>query len=208
MSISVLICDDDSLIRESLKIILSMDKDLNVVSICKNGIEATDYCLNNQVDVALLDIRMPKLNGVEATKKIFDNTSTKIIILTTFDEDEYISSALKNGAKGYLLKSNSPDTIINTIKVVHNGNGVIENKIIDRLVSTSSNLFSKTCRDIFSRRELEIIELIADGLSNREISEKLFITEGTVKNYITNILTKTNLKHRTQIAVYYLKGEL
>ena len=208
MSIKVLICDDDALIRESLKIILSMDEELNVVHICKNGMEAVNYCYNNPVDVALLDVRMPKLNGVEATKEISNRTSTKVMILTTFDEDEYISSALKNGAKGYLLKSNSPDTIINTIKVVHTGSGVVENGIIDKLLSNISTVSPNRSMNTFSKREIEIIESIAEGLSNKDISEKLYISEGTVKNYITSILTKTNLKHRTQIAVYYLKGKI
>lgn len=208
MSINVLICDDDALIRESLKIILSMDDNLKVVNVCENGMDAVNYCCNNSVDVALLDVRMPKLDGVAATKEISNRTSTKIIILTTFDEDEYITSALKNGAKGYLLKSNSPDTIINTIKIVHTGSGVIENRIIDKLISKFSPLTSNHNIDSFSKREIEVIKLIAEGLSNREISEKLYISEGTVKNYITSILTKTNLKHRTQIAVSYLKGEI
>lgn len=208
MSIKILICDDDALIRESLKIILSMDEELNVVHVCENGLEAVKYCCNNSVDVALLDVRMPKLNGVETTKEICKVTSTKVIILTTFDEDEYISSSLRNGAKGYLLKSNSPNTIINTIKVVHNGSDVVENGIIDKLLSKTSPVCPNPNMNNFSKREVEIIESIAEGLSNKEISEKLYISEGTVKNYITNILTKTNLKHRTQIAVYYLKGKI
>ena len=207
MSINLLIADDDSLIRESLKIIIGLDQEFNVLTCVENGKEAIEYCLNNQVDVALLDIRMPIVNGVEAVKEISLKTSTKCLILTTFDEDEYINAAVRYGAKGYILKNNTPDKIKAAIKVVYSGNMVIQEGIIDKVLKgIDSDNSSKLNRNLFTEREIGIMEAIADGLSNKEISARLFISEGTVKNYITSILNKTSLDHRTQIAIYYLKG--
>ena len=207
MPIKLLIADDDLLIRESLKIIIDLDEEFNVLACVENGQEAIEYCLNNSVDVALLDIRMPVLNGVEATKQIAIKTSTKCLILTTFDEDEYINAAVRYGAKGYILKNNSPDKIKAAIKVVYSGNMVIQEGLIDKMLKgIDSDKSSKLNRNLFTEREIEIMEAIGDGLSNKETSARLFISEGTVKNYITSILNKTNLDHRTQIAIYYLKG--
>ena len=207
MPIKILIADDDSLIREGLKIIIGLDEDFIVMACVKNGFEAIEYCLNNSVDVALLDIRMPVLNGVEAIKEIAIKTSTKCLILTTFDEDEYINAAIRYGAKGYILKNNTPDKIKAAIKVVYSGNMVMQEGIIDKVLKgIDSDNSSKLNRNLFTGREIEVMEAIADGLSNRKISERLFISEGTVKNYITSILGKTSLEHRTQIAIYYLKG--
>ena len=207
MPIKILIADDDSLIREGLKIIIGLDEEFIVLGCVENGLEAVDYCLNNQVDVALLDIRMPVLNGVKAIKEISLKTKTKCLILTTFDEDEYINAAIRYGAKGYILKNNSPDKIKAAIKVVNSGNMVMQEGIIDKVLrGIDCDNSNKLDKDLFTKREMEIMKAIADGLSNRKIAARLFISEGTVKNYITSILNKTNLEHRTQIAIYYLKG--
>lgn len=207
LPIKILIADDDSLIREGLKIIIGLDEEFIVMACVENGFDAIEYCLNNSVDVALLDIRMPILNGVEAIKEIAIKTSTKCLILTTFDEDEYINAAIRYGAKGYILKNNTPDKIKAAIKVVYSGNMVIQEGIIDKVLKgIDSDNSSKLDRSLFTGREIEIMEAIADGLSNKKISARLFISEGTVKNYITSILGKTSLEHRTQIAIYYLKG--
>lgn len=212
MAIKVLIADDDSLIRESLKIILEVDEQIEVVCCVENGQEAVDGCSNNDIDVALLDVRMPIMNGVEATKEIVYKYDTKVLILTTFDEDEYISQSIKNGAKGYLLKNNSPSKIIDAIKTINGGNSVIQEDVLDKIRfqlddnSINKNPDEKIDISIFTERELEVVKAIAEGLTNKEIASQLFISEGTVKNYITSILNKTKLKHRTQIAIYYLKG--
>lgn len=207
MPINILIADDDALIRESLKIIIGIDEEFNILECVENGRRAVEYCVNNSVDVALLDIRMPVLNGVEAIKEIAAKTSTKCLILTTFDEEEYINSAIRCGAKGYILKNNTPEKIKAAIKVVHSGNMVMQEGIMDKVIKGMEvDNSSKLNRELFTERELGIMEAIAEGLSNKEISAKLFISEGTVKNYITTILDKTNLNHRTQIAIYYLKG--
>lgn len=208
MSIRLLICDDDALIRESLRIILSMDEEIDVIDVAENGLKALDICIKNIIDIVLLDIRMPLMNGVDATKEIINKTRSKVIILTTFDEDEYIKEALNNGASGYILKNNSPEKIINTIKLVASGNSVMEESVFNKFKENMTYDEEKIDTSLFTERELEIIRAISEGMSNKEISAKLYISEGTVKNYITNILNKTGLDHRTQIAIYYIKGKV
>lgn len=206
MAIRLAICDDDALIRESLKILLPLKGDIEVVGEAENGQEAIDLCTNNEVDVALIDIRMPVVNGVEAVREIVKRTNTKCLILTTFDEDEYVNDALDYGAKGYILKNNSPEQIVDSINSVFNGTIVMNEAVLGKIQGREiKNVFNKY---EFTDREKDIIEAISEGLSNKEISSKLFISEGTVRNYITGILDKTGLEHRTAIAVNYLKGNL
>lgn len=204
-AIKVLICDDDALIRGGLEMILGSTEEIDIVDTAVNGDEGVKKCKLSKVDVVLMDVRMPYMNGVEATKKIREETDSKVLILTTFDEDEYIMDCIKNGASGYMLKSSDPKEIIQAIKIVNRGNSYMQGDIMDKL---RQNVFTnKSNRDMneFTQREQQIIELISEGLSNKEIAGKIFISEGTVKNYITSVLNKTGLKHRTQIAVWYLK---
>ena len=206
MSIRILIADDDSLIRESLKIILGLDEEFQIIGAVENGLKAVEFCRENEVDVALLDVRMPVLNGVEAVKEITAMGHIKTLILTTFDDDEFIMKAIKNGANGYLLKNNSPDKIKDAIKAVYGGNSVMQDVVMEKIrEGLHAEKPSSIDRSLFTNRELEMIELIAEGLSNKEIAKRLFISEGTVKNYISSVLDKTGLEHRTQIAIYYLK---
>ncbi|GIO66663.1 response regulator transcription factor [Paenibacillus sp. FSL M7-1455] len=235
MKIKVLIADDNSFIREGMKIILNTFGDFDVVATVADGREAVEYCRNHEVDVALLDVRMPNMNGVEATKMLTGETSAKPLILTTFDDDEYIVDAIRFGAKGYLLKNNDPERIRDAIKSVYNGHSVLQDVVLDKLKSQvgggqeakagslpeadrkqaegtpkEAGDGRDACpfdRSLFTERELEVMSLIAQGLSNKEISKELFISEGTTANYITSILNKTALSHRTQIAIYYLTGK-
>ncbi|MDD7796043.1 response regulator transcription factor [Clostridium sp. 'White wine YQ'] len=212
MKIKIIIADDNSFIREGMKIILNTYEEFDVVETLNDGKEALDYCINNEVDIAILDVRMPNMNGVEATKLITEKTKTKPLILTTFDDDEYILEAIKNGAKGYLLKNNEPERIKDAIISVYNGNNVMQDVVLDKikenLKEDKNEKEDKIDRSLFTERELDVMSLIAKGNSNKEISKTLFISEGTVANYITSILNKTSLEHRTQIAIYYLKGKL
>ncbi|MBN2535362.1 MAG: response regulator transcription factor [Spirochaetales bacterium] len=203
MPIRVLIADDDPLIREGLEIILGRDEDFKVVASVNDGKQAVDACISGRVDVALIDIRMPVLNGVEAVKQITEGSRTKTIILTTFDEDELIYRAVKNGARGYLLKGKTAREIKDTVKLVYNGSTVFQDSVFDKIQSGSASPKIDTSQ--FSEREIEVIKLIAEGYSNREIAGHLFLSEGTIKNYISSILSRLKLKQRTQIAVYYLK---
>ncbi|MDT8717214.1 response regulator transcription factor [Clostridium sp. 19966] len=207
MAIKLLIADDDPIIREGFKMVLGADEDFEILECVENGLEAVNYCVNNQVDVALLDVRMPVMNGVEAVKNICEKTAVKPLILTTFDDDEYIMDAVKNGAKGYLLKNNPPEKIKEAIRVVHGGNTIMQDVVLDKIKEIlRTPKPNKFINDMFSEREIEIMELISKGYSNRDISKELYISEGTVANYITSIFNKTGLEHRTQIAIYYING--
>ena len=209
MCIKIAIVDDDDLIRESLKIIIGSNEEIDVKGTFKNGQELLKYLEGSYLDVVLMDIRMPILNGVETLAEMRRrDLKTKVIVLTTFDEDEYIEKSLNQGAIGYLLKNTTPDKIIDTIKMAYNGISVIQEDILKRYKEIGqSTPKGKIDKSLFTDREYEVILGISQGLSNKEISKKLFISEGTVKNYITSILNKTGLKHRTQIAVYYYTGE-
>lgn len=205
--IKLIIVEDDVLIRESLKIIIDIDKDIEVVKTLENGKECIDFLSQNEVDVVLLDMRMPIMNGEEVLAEISKrNIDVKVLILTTFDEDNLISSAIKYKTNGYLLKSSKPDKIISGIKSVSLGNGVFESDIVSKLsVGKENDNINKMDKYELTQREIDIVKLISDGLSNKEISCELFLSEGTVKNHITSILSKMDLKHRTQIAIEYLK---
>lgn len=208
MAIKVLVADDDELIRESLKIIIGMDEGFEVVDAVDNGFKAVEYCTGHKVDVALLDVRMPVMTGVEAIREIVSKTDVKCLILTTFDEEDYIKDAIKFGAKGYILKNSSPDDIKSAIKMVYKGNSVMGDGVFEKVKEgLSSDTEGKIDKSKFTEREYEIMSLIAKGYSNREIAAKVYMSEGTVKNYITQILNKTNLQHRTQIAIYFIKGD-
>jgi len=213
MKIKVLIADDNSFIREGMRIILNSFEEFEVVATVEDGQEAVEFCQANEVDVALLDVRMPNMNGVEATRLLTEATKTKPLILTTFDDDEYITDAIRFGAKGYLLKNNDPERIRDAIRSIHHGYNVLQNVVLDKLKlslgeQTPSPADPPIDVSLFTERELEVMCGIAKGMSNKEISKELFISEGTVANYITSLLNKTGLEHRTQIAIYYLTGRI
>ncbi|MGV2966963.1 response regulator [Paenibacillus sp. AGC30] len=217
MKIKVIIADDNPFIREGMRIILTTFDEFKVLATVQNGQEAVDFCRKNEVDVALLDVQMPNMNGVEATKLISEQTGTKALILTTFDDEAFIIDAIRNGAKGYLLKNNDPKRIRDAIISVYNGHNVLQDAVLDKLKSSllpdkdkdkKEDRGSKIDRSLFTDREHDIMFLIAKGLSNREISKKLFISEGTIANHITSILGKKSFTHRTQIAIYFLTGEV
>ncbi|OPZ91378.1 MAG: Transcriptional regulatory protein DegU [Firmicutes bacterium ADurb.Bin419] len=207
--IKVLIVDDQPVVRDGLKMILSLDSEIEVTATASNGGEALELC-NSGIDVVLMDIRMPVMDGVKTTKLIKDSfPKVKIIILTTFNDDQYIFEALKNGASSYLLKDVESEEIINTVKVIYSGGTVLHSNIAAKLVNKlSESQESTNSLQELTSREQEVAKLVSEGLSNREIAAKLFIAEGTVKNHITNILSKLNLNHRTKIALYVIENNL
>ncbi|MDB5052585.1 MAG: DNA-binding response regulator [Bacilli bacterium] len=216
--IHLLIVDDDPFIRESLKLILDLDDAISVAGTCTNGNEALEFIRQNStINVVVMDIRMPECDGVEGTLKIKQFApDIAILILTTFDDDEYIIEALKNGANGYLLKNIAPDRIIEGIKTVRNGNLLIHPSIAKKLTGLlqpkkQESVPVKAC-DLLGQYNLtaaeqQVVHKIAEGKSNKEIAQELFLSEGTVKNYITEILSKLSLRDRTQIAIFYLKNQ-
>ncbi|NLY86294.1 MAG: response regulator transcription factor [Tissierellia bacterium] len=210
--IRIAIIDDEKLIREGLKIILSSYEDIEVVGMGENGLEALNICKSRDVDLVLMDIRMPVCDGVEGTKLIKrEFSNTKVLILTTFRDIEYIQEALKNGASGYLLKDSSYDLLYEGVKAAVIGNIVIHPDIaLDILNHKNANTDPDKILKAYglSKKEYEIIRLIAEGLSNKEIGEKLFLSEGTIKNNVSTILSKLDLRDRTQIAVFAYKNNL
>lgn len=212
--IKIIIADDEKLIREGLKIILSTYEDIEVLGLCKDGREAYEFCKENKIDIVLMDIRMDVCDGVLGTKLIKETTpDTKVLVLTTFKDGEYIEEALKNGASGYLLKDSSYDLIYGGIKAVYGGNVVVHPDIITKLMVKEEAENITKIEDIMkettlTEKEIILVKEIAKGLSNKEIGAKLFLTEGTVKNNITNILSKLSLRDRTQIAIFAFKNNL
>ncbi|MBE5875993.1 MAG: response regulator transcription factor [Lachnospiraceae bacterium] len=205
--IRVIIADDSDFVRDGMKIILDVDDDFEVLGCASNGRDAIELAKKNTPDVFLMDIQMPIMDGIEASKYIVENNLGKVLILTTFDDDELVQNALRNGAKGYLIKNHTPEHLKQMIKSVYYGTGVMEEAILENLTKSAELRPSGFSQEGYTARELEIIEAVADGLSNKEIANRLFISEGTVKNYITSILAKENLSHRTALAVYYLTGK-
>lgn len=204
--IKVIIVDDSDFVRDGMKIILDIDDDFDVIGTASNGQEAVELARANKCDVVLMDIQMPVMDGIEATKVFVEEDLGKVMILTTFDDDELVDKAIKNGAKGYLIKNHKPEELKQMIRSIHQGVHIMDEKVFDKFVDVGIKPNSNFNKGNYTARELEIIEAVASGLSNKEIAEKLFISEGTVKNYISSILLKEGLSHRTQLAVYYLTG--
>ena len=211
-NIKIVIVDDEELIREGLKIILAGYEDIEVLGTCSDGKEVYEFCKENDVDVVLMDIRMGENDGVLGTKLVKSlDKDIKVLVLTTFKDSEYIKDVLKEGASGYLLKDSSYDLIHGGIKAAYEGNIVVHPNVISKLMvkeeEEKQSWNTKELKEI-TERERKIIVEIAKGLSNKEISEKFFLSEGTIKNNISNILSKLGLRDRTQIAIFAFKNNL
>lgn len=209
--IKVLIADDQKLLRQSLKIILGTEKNIEITDAVSNGREVIRSVRDNMPDVILMDIRMPEMDGVQCTKIIKENyPGIKIIILTTFDDDEYVLSALRDGASGYLLKGISMEDLVDAIHKVYNGSAMINADIASKVI----NLFSQMAKcnltihvkaqgiSEIGNTEWKVINLVGNGMSNKEIAVELALSEGTIRNYLSTILSKLNLRDRTQLAIW------
>lgn len=204
----VVIVDDDTFIVGALKTILETKEEITVVGVGTDGKEALELYDANKPDVLLMDIRMKEMSGLEAAEEILaQDPQAKILLLTTFSDDEYIIKALKYGVKGYLLKQDY-QSILPALRAVHCGQSVFGTQIMAKLpeLLTEKKQFDWQGYEI-GEKELQIISLVAEGLSNKEISETLFLSEGTVRNYISSILDKLDLRDRTQLAVFYLNAK-
>ena len=201
---NILIIDDDFLVAGALKTILETQEDFHVPACGSDGSEAAALFRQHRPDVLLMDIRMKDMNGLDASAEILrEFPEARILLLTTFSDDEYIIKALKLGAKGYLLKQDYQN-IVPAIRAVYSGQTVFGDAIVSKIPSLLQRppAFDYASCDI-NDRELEIIRLIADGLSNKEIASALYLSEGTVRNYLSSILDKLELRDRTQVAVFY-----
>jgi DNA-binding NarL/FixJ family response regulator len=217
MSIRVLLVDDQALFREGLNTLISLYEDVEVVGEAANGQEALAAADNLQPDIVLMDLRMPVLDGVAATQQLMEKRpGIRVIILTTFDDDEYVFDGLRAGAAGYLLKDVSSDKLIEAIRAAARGESFLQPSITAKVVAEFNPLEKLAGQprsqtglvETLSERELEILRLVAAGDSNKEIAARLYITEGTVKNHVTNILGKLGVRDRTQAALRARELEL
>ena len=207
--IRLLLVDDQNLIRRGLRALLKTDPDLEIIGEAENGRDAIDLVGTLQPDVVLMDIRMPILDGVEATRAICQQFPlTKVLVLTTFDDREYVTQALQAGAVGYLLKDTPFEELTQAIRLVEKGYTQLSPGLASKVLAqptTQLTLSVAATWDELTPKEQEIVDAIAAGASNREIAETLFIAEKTVKNRITSILSKLNLRDRTQLAIVALQ---
>ena len=206
----VVIIDDDKLVAASLKTIVESDSGIEVLATGSSGQEAIELYDEYKPDVLLTDIRMEGMSGLEAGETILEkHKDAKLLYLTTFNDDEYIVKALSIGAKGYIIKQDF-DSIIPSLKAVNSGQSVFGNEITEKLPNILTNsipneTFKYASFDL-TDQEAEIVKCVAEGLSNKEIADKLYLSEGTVRNYISNILSKLELRDRTNLAIFYYKN--
>ncbi|MEA5496672.1 response regulator transcription factor [Limnoraphis robusta Tam1] len=207
--IRILLVDDQGIIREGLSSLLQAKPDLEVVGEAENGQIAVELALKLQPDIVLMDVRMPVMDGVAATRALSQQLpQTKVLVLTTFDDDEYITKAMQNGAKGYLLKDTPSEELAQAIRAVYKGYTQFGPGLFEKIIATNTGNFSHTSPTVtpaefklLTPRELEVLQLISRGYSNREIAQTLYITERTVKNHVSSILSRLNLRDRTQVAL-------
>ncbi|MEU5578824.1 MULTISPECIES: response regulator transcription factor [Streptomyces] len=209
MSIRVMLVDDQALLRTGFRMVLAAQPDMEVVAEAGDGVEALQVLRSTKVDVVLMDVRMPKLDGVEATRRICqDANPPKVLILTTFDLDEYAFSGLKAGASGFMLKDVPPGELLAAIRAVHSGDAVVApsttRRLLDRFAPMLPNAGGPPQHQELERltsREREVMVLVAQGLSNGEIAARLVLSEATVKTHVGRILTKLGLRDRVQVVV-------
>jgi DNA-binding NarL/FixJ family response regulator len=205
MTIKVLVADDQSMVRAGFRMLLSNEPDIEVVAEASNGIEAVETAIRLRPTVVLMDIRMPELDGLEATRRILAaNTSVRILVLTTFDLDEYVYEALRAGASGFVLKDDPPEQLLAAIRIVARGDALLSpattKRVISRFVRVPRPEPPKGLAEL-TDREVDVFRLVARGLSNAEIGDELYISETTVKTHITHIFQKLNLRDRVQAVV-------
>jgi DNA-binding NarL/FixJ family response regulator len=205
MMIRVLVTDDQSMVRAGFRLLLSNEQDIEVVAEARDGLEAVEKAARFQPTVVLMDIRMPGLDGLEATRRILASDDTaRILILTTFDLDEYVYEALRAGASGFVLKDDPPEQLLAAIRTVAAGDALLSPAITKRVIKQFTRIPRPSPPkelDELTSREQEILRLIANGLSNAEIGQQLYITETTVKTHVTHILQKLGLRDRVQAVV-------
>ncbi|QYO62271.1 response regulator [Leptolyngbya sp. 7M] len=207
--IRLLLVDDQALIRHGLKTMLELEADLQVVGVASNGTTAIEQVSALQPDLVLMDVRMPEMDGRAATRAICQQfPAVKVLVLSTFDDDQYIVDAMRAGAKGYLLKDMPVDELAQAIRLAHRGYTQIAPGLMEKLIANSSGAQMVPSQQILAAlatltpREREVLYLIGDGSTNREIAEKLYISESTVKTHVMHLFSRLNLRNRAQLAIY------
>lgn len=212
--IRLLICDDQDIVCEGLRAMLAPVPQIEVAGIAKNGLEAVDQTRRLQPDLVLMDLKMPKMNGIQATKAIREKfPEVRVLVLTTYDADEWVVNALRNGAAGYLLKDTPQEelvkAILNTVKGWNPIDPQVAGKLIDRVANPTAPIVpDHKLISQLSEREREVLQLLANGLGNSEIAQTLFLSEGTVKNYVSVIFSKLGVTDRTQAAILAIRAGL
>ena len=208
MPISVLIADDQALVRAGFRMILDAESDIVVVGEAQNGEEAVGQVHRTRPDVVLMDIRMPVMDGIDATRRVLEGeaTATRVLVLTTFDEDDYIRDALAAGASGFLLKDTPPEQLVEAIRVIAAGEALLSPSVTRRVIAEFARRPSRASTrpkglDDLTARELEVLQLVAKGLSNGEIAAHLVLSETTVKTHVAHVLGKLHLRDRVQAVV-------
>jgi DNA-binding NarL/FixJ family response regulator len=208
----VIICDDQAIIRDGLELLLKLEKDIEVVGLAQDGMEAVELAAKHVPDLVLMDLKMPGMNGVEATRRICaEYPKVKILVLTTFDDDEWVFDAIRAGASGYLLKDTPREKVIEAIRGTISGKSFVDplvaGKLIDQ-VAKKQEQPSSLIADKLTGREMDILRLIAYGFTNADIAERLHLSEGTVRNHVSAILTKLDVSDRTQAAILAIRHGL
>lgn len=210
--IKVLICDDQEIVCEGLQRILEADAEIKVVGVTHNGVEALEKLESIDVDLVLMDLKMPIMNGVIATRKIIEkHPNTRVLILTTFNDDEWVFEAIRSGASGYLLKDRPRNELIKAIKGTVNGESYVDPAVAGKLLSNVAQSIPQRPANVIvdlSEREKEVLQLLATGLSNADIAKQLYLSEGTVRNYTSAIFSKLKVSDRTQAVVVAIKSGL
>jgi DNA-binding NarL/FixJ family response regulator len=206
MTIRVLVADDQSMVRAGFRMLLSSEPDIEVVAEAANGLEAVDKVARFQPTVVLMDIRMPELDGLEATRRILAEADPpRILVLTTFDLDEYVYEALRAGASGFVLKDDPPEQLLTAIRTVAEGDALLSPSVTKRVITQFTRL-PRPSRpdelDELTERELDVLRLIARGLSNAEIGQELYISTSTVKFHLAGLMTKLGARNRVELAIW------
>jgi DNA-binding NarL/FixJ family response regulator len=210
--IRVLVCDDQVIVCHGLQAILDADPEIEVVGVAHDGAEALDLIPEVQPDVVLMDLKMPVMDGIQATRKIHrDHPEIKVLVLTTYSADEWVFDAIRGGAAGYLLKGTPKDRVVAAVKGTAEGKTHVDPDVGGKLfahVAQSTGQPSTSIADTLSNREMDVLRLLARGLSNADIAQQLFLSEGTVRNYVSAILAKLDVPDRTQAAILALRHGL
>ncbi len=214
MKIRILLVDDQAMVRAGLRMILEAESDILVIGEAEDGVRAITLVHNLKPDVVLMDIQMPVMNGLEATRRIVKETegASRVLILTTFERDDYIFEALRSGASGFILKNAPPEDLVTAVRVIAEGNGLLAPSITRRIISEFAKRPVrppvKNEVEHLTEREIEVLKLIARGKTNAEIASELVVSEATVKTHVSNLLTKLGLRDRVQAVVYAYESGL
>lgn len=208
----VVICDDQAIIRDGLELLLRLEKDVSIVGSAQDGAEAVELVEKNRPDLVLMDLKMPGLNGVEATRRICAaHPEVKVLVLTTFDDDEWVFDAIRAGASGYLLKDTPREKLLEAVRGTTQGKTFVDPAVAGKLLGQLANQQEEPhspIKDRLSEREIEVLRLLARGFSNGDIASRLHLSDGTVRNHVSSILAKLDVPDRTQAAIIAIKHGL